>query len=301
MKEKIKIVEVGPRDGLQNEQAVWSVDDRVELIEQLIKIGVDQCEAGSFVSEKAVPAMACSAKVFEKLQDHADQLSFLVPNIKGLEAASNSGVKKIAVFTATSDSFNRKNINKDVKESLIVLSEVCQEALKKKMEIRGYVSTAFGCPYEGGQSVKRVIEVTNELFKMGCYEVSIGDTIGVAHPVQIKEVFKELSTNFEISKLAAHFHDTRGMALVNICEALEIGVRVVDSSIGGLGGCPYAPGASGNVATEEVNHLLLSLGFETGIDTFDLLKLIPWIEKHLGRQLKSKLHVSAPKILYYDR
>jgi len=301
MKENVKIVEVGPRDGLQNEKTIWKTTDRIELIKKLKAAGLPECEAGSFVSEKAVPSMAGSGEVFDALKAMGSDLSFLVPNMRGLETALSHHVKKIAVFTATSDSFNQKNINKSVRESLEILREVCQEAKKSKIQVRGYVSTAFGCPYEGAQSIDKLAEVTSELFKMGCYEVSIGDTIGVAHPAQVSNVFQSLIKDFEAAKLAAHFHDTRGFALVNIREALELGIRVIDSSIGGLGGCPYAPGASGNVATEEVNHLLLSLGFETGIDTFDLLRILPWIENRLGRSLKSKLHISAPKILYYDR
>lgn len=297
----VKIVEVGARDGLQNENKQLSVEDRVRLIEQLIKCGVSFLEGGSFVSPKAIPQMLDSDKVWEKISSQKADISFLVPNMKGLELAKKTGVKSIAVFSATSDSFNKKNINKSVDESLTVIKEVCESAIAEKMKVRGYVSTAFGCPYEGFQDPKKLVHVITELFKMGCYEVSVGDTIGVAHPSQVKSVFTQLSKEFDSNKIAAHMHDTRGFALCNILEALDCGIRIFDSSIGGLGGCPYATGSSGNVATEEVNHLMQSLGLNTGISTKDLLECSKWVSEKLEKPLKSKFYLAQPTKLFYDR
>lgn len=296
----VKIVEVGARDGLQNESKKLSVEDRAGLIERLIKCGLSFLEGGSFVSPEAIPQMVDSEKVWEKVSGQNADISFLVPNMKGLDSAKTAGVKSIAVFSATSDAFNKKNINKSVKESLAVIKEVCEAAIAEKMKVRGYVSTAFGCPYEGFQDPKKLVYVITELFKMGCYEVSVGDTIGVAHPNQVKSVFTLLGKEFDLQKIAAHMHDTRGFALCNILEALDCGLRIFDSSIGGLGGCPYAAGSSGNVATEEVNHLMLSLGLNSGISTEDLLECSKWVSEKLGKPLKSKFYLAQPTKLFYD-
>jgi hydroxymethylglutaryl-CoA lyase len=301
VKRKIKIVEVGPRDGLQNESVSLPVLDRIEFIQKLIGAGLKFIEGGSFVSPKAIPQLAQSEEVWRALQPSPADLSFLVPNSKGLDRAIEAGVKSIAFFTATSEEFNRRNIGMSVDESLAKDSTMV-ERLKSDgvdVRIRGYVSTAFGCPYEGVQSVDRVCEVASRLFGMGCEEVSIGDTIGVAHPAQVERVLEVLKKKFDLQKIALHFHDTRGMAIVNIKTALDLGVTIFDSSVGGLGGCPYAQGAAGNIATEEVAWLMEGYGYETGISIENLLEISKWIESKIGRGLKSKLYLSHPTKLFY--
>lgn len=291
--DSIKIVEVGPRDGLQNEKQILSVADRIEFITRLIGAGHKFLEAGSFVSPKAIPQLQDSEKVWEGLSkfDEID-LSFLVPNDKGLERALEVKVKSISVFTATSDTFNQKNIGMTVDESLNVLRKLVPTALQKGLKVRGYISTAFGCPYEGAQAPVKLYKILRELLSFGCYEVSVGDTIGSAHPQQVHDVFNDIQSEFGLDRIAGHFHDTRGAALVNIKTALDLGLRVVDASVGGLGGCPYAAGSSGNVATEEVVWLVEGLGFRTGIDLPKLLEAAEWVEKKIGRTLKSKLFLA---------
>ncbi len=302
MGERIKIVEVGPRDGLQNEGVTLSVLDRTQFIQDLIDCGIQFLEAGSFVSPNAIPQMLDSEKVWENLKSQSGvDLSFLVPNQRGFERALEVGVKSIAVFTATSETFVQKNIGMSVDKSLRIFKEIVKEARAKKLRVRGYISTAFGCPYEGVQKPGAVQKLAEELLNFGCQEISIGDTIGVAHPRQVKEVFKCLQNSVGLEKTAGHFHDTRGMALVNILTALELGVRGFDSSVGGLGGCPYAQGSSGNVATEEVAWLMEGYGFHTGISIEGLLKVAEWAETKVRRPLKAKFYLSKPKRLHYDR
>jgi hydroxymethylglutaryl-CoA lyase len=293
-------VEVGPRDGLQNESKTLAVADRVHLIEQLVDAGLCFLEAGSFVSPKAIPQMVSSEEIVDKTRLLKADLSYLVPNMKGLERAQAARVKSIAVFTATSDAFNQKNIGMTVDESFKILGDVVPAAQKSKMRVRGYLSTAFGCPYEGVQKVQVVDSLVRRLFDLGCDEVSVGDTIGVAHPHQVSELLKILIRNSSYaSRLALHFHDTRGMALVNIKTALDLGIRIFDSSIGGLGGCPYAKGASGNVATEELIWLFEGLGLKTEVSLEKLLKIAAWVEEKVERPLKAKLYLSKPKQIYY--
>lgn len=302
MKEKVKLVEVGPRDGLQNEKLVFSVAERIELIQKLIHAGLNHLEGGSFVSPKAIPQMENSEDVWKHFSEQKKlDLSFLVASEKGLERALAAKVKSIAVFTATSDEFNLKNIRRNVEDSLQLFSSLVEKAIAEGISVRGYVSTVFGCPYEGHQSESKAISVIKRLFQMGCHEVSVGDTIGVAHPTQVRHLFNKLKQEVPLSKVAAHLHDTRGMAIANILSACEEGVRIFDSSVGGLGGCPYATGSSGNVATEEVVYLLESLGFETGVSIEGLLSIGPWLEAKIGRSLKSKLYLSQPKKLFFDR
>lgn len=302
MKEKVKFVEVGPRDGLQNENVQLSSDAKAELISRLVDAGVSSLEAGSFVSPKAIPQMADSEEVFKKVPKTAKaDFIFLVANEKGLERAMQAGVSSIALFTATSDSFTQKNIRCSVEESLQRFESLSKEAKSKSLSVRGYVSTVFGCPYEGPQDVSRAIEVSRRLFNMGCDEVSLGDTIGVAHPKQVREFWKDFRSEIKESRVAGHFHDTRGSALANVLVSLEEGIRIFDGSVGGLGGCPYAPGASGNVASEEVLWLLEGQGLETGVSIEKLLDCISWFESHLNRPIKSKLYLSDPKRLYYHR
>ena len=279
----VRIVEVGPRDGLQNEQKILSTKDKFSFIEKLIDSGVSSIEATSFVRAPKIPQMADAEELFYLINQNRDfdrvTFSALVPNVKGLEAAIKSGVKEIAVFTATSDEFNQKNINATVEESLERISLVCKAAKKEKIKIRGYVSTAFGCPYGGDDSIQSTIKVSTKLFEMGAYEVSIGDTIGSATPKRVIELVKALKENFPQDTIAMHFHDTKKMALANILTSFEEGITVFDSSTGGLGGCPYAIGSSGNVATELLVYLFDSLGVETGIDLGRLEETSSWVKK----------------------
>ena len=288
----IKIVEVGPRDGLQNEKTILTTEDKFQFISLLVESGLQTIETTSFVKPEAIPQMSDAVKLFQKVQDQfgSTPITFpcLVPNLKGYETAKTLGVKEIALFSATSDSFTKKNVNATVEETFQKMKEVSEQATQDKVRIRGYVSTAFGCPYEGRMDVKKLLAVTEQFFKLGVYEVSIGDTIGVATPNQVREYIKELKKNFPIDKLAMHFHDTRGMALVNIHVSLEEGIQTFDSSAGGLGGCPYAKGATGNVATEDVWYLLQSLGLETGIDISKLALASKFILEKVNKKTESK-------------
>lgn len=302
MKEKVKFVEVGPRDGLQNEKLQLSSQVKAELITRLLDSGMTSIEAGSFVSPKAIPQMADSEEVFENIsKDQRRQLLFLVANEKGLERAIRAKVSAVALFTATSDTFTQHNIRCSVDESLQRFELLAKEAKSNGLFVRGYVSTVFGCPYEGPQPVKRAIEVSKRLIKMGCDEISLGDTIGVAHPKQVRSFWRDFRSEIELKSVAGHFHDTRGSALANVLVSLEEGIRIFDASVGGLGGCPYAPGASGNVASEEVLWLLEGEGFETGISIDKVFDCLRWFEVQIKKPIKSKLYLSAPKRLYYHR
>ncbi len=291
--EKVRIVEVGPRDGLQNEKVEIPVAARVEFIEALAGAGLKTIEVGAFVHPRWVPQMAGTAEVWEQIEKRDDvDYPFLVPNMKGLERAIESDVKSISIFTAASDTFNQKNINMSVDESFEVYRPVAEKARAHGMKIRGYVSTACGCPYEGDVAPERVLEVSARLLDLGCYEVSIGDTIGVGTPLQVQGLVDLLQQVIPSSRLAMHFHDTRGMAVANTLAALELGVSTFDSSAGGLGGCPYAPGASGNVATEDLAYLFESLGIDTGIDLTKLVEasaiIAPWLDHPLpGRYVRA--------------
>jgi hydroxymethylglutaryl-CoA lyase len=288
----IRIVEVGPRDGLQNEKSVLTTDDKFKFISALMESGLKTIEVTSFVKAPAIPQMADAQELFTRVKTElgGQGVSFpcLVPNMKGYETARSLGVKEIALFTATSNSFTKKNINATVDESFERMKEVAEEAKKDKIMIRGYVSTAFGCPYEGTMDVKDLISVTKRLFDLGVYEVSVGDTIGVAKPQQVRSYIRAMKNEFPIGKLAMHFHDTRGMAPTNIYVSLEEGITTFDSSAGGLGGCPYAKGATGNVATEDVWYLLHSQGLDTGIDIAKLSEASRFILEKVNRQTESK-------------
>jgi hydroxymethylglutaryl-CoA lyase len=286
----IRIVEVGPRDGLQNEKNIISTEDKFQFIQRLVQAGLKSVEVTSFVKAPAIPQMADASELFLKVKQELSGASFpcLVPNLKGYETARALGVQEIALFTATSDSFTRKNINSSIDESFEKMKEVSQEARKDKILMRGYVSTAFGCPYEGEMDVVKLLSVTKRLFDLGVYEVSVGDTIGVAKPQQVRSFIRALKNEFPLGKIAMHFHDTRGLALTNIYVALEEGVTTFDSSAGGLGGCPYAKGATGNVATEDVWYLLHSEGLDTGIDIQKLSLASKFILNKLNRQTESK-------------
>ena len=285
----VRIVEVGPRDGLQNEPNPVSVAARIALIEGLVDAGVKTVEAGSFVSPKWVPQMADTAAVLAGLKRKAGvRYPVLVPNVQGLERALAAGVEEIALFTAASSAFTQKNINATVEESLQRMAPVIEQALARNIKVRAYVSTALGCPYQGEVPVGEVVRVTRTLVDQGCYEISLGDTIGVGTPKKAREMLRACADAVGMDKLAAHFHDTRGQALANVLACLEEGVRVVDASVSGLGGCPYANGASGNLATEDLIYMLHGMGFETGVNLDALLETSRWISSELGREPASK-------------
>lgn len=280
----VKIVEVGPRDGLQNEKTPLTLDDRKNLILDLMKTGLQSIEVGSCVSAKWVPQMADSDVLFASLpQDPNIQFSLLTPNMKGFESALAVGCKEVAVFTAASESFTRKNINCSIDESFEKFADVMAAAKANDIKVRGYVSCMVDCPYEGAIDPKQVVKVTQRLLEMGCYEVSLGETIGTATPDRVKNVWDACLAELDAKVLAGHFHNTYGMAIANIYQSLLQGIRVFDSSIAGLGGCPYAQGASGNVSTEDLYYLLSNMGFETGIQLDALMQASRNISEVLQR------------------
>jgi hydroxymethylglutaryl-CoA lyase len=275
----VRIVEVGPRDGLQNESRILSVSEKVEFIRLLSEAGLREIEVASFVHPRWVPQLADADELIPNLPNSADvRYSALVPNMKGLERALKSGIKRIAVFTAASETFNQKNINIGVEESLHLYRPVVELALKEGLSVRGYISTCFVCPYEGVIAKEKVSEVARALFDLGVDEVSIGDTIGSATPVDVENTVGYLLNLFPASQLAMHFHDTYGMAVANVFAALRLGISVFDSSAGGIGGCPYAPGASGNVATETLVHLFERLRIVTGVSLPRLRQAAAYIQ-----------------------
>ncbi|NQD94052.1 hydroxymethylglutaryl-CoA lyase [Pseudomonas sp. CrR25] len=268
----VRLVEVGPRDGLQNEQQPISVADKVRLVDDLTAAGLGYIEVGSFVSPKWVPQMAGSAEVFASIQQHPGvTYAALTPNLKGFEAALESGVKEVAVFAAASEAFSQKNINCSIGESLERFVPLMAAARQQGIRVRGYVSCVLGCPYEGEIAPEQVAHVARELFAMGCYEVSLGDTIGTGTAGATRRLIETVGRDIPRDKLAGHFHDTYGQALANIYASLLEGIGVFDSSVAGLGGCPYAKGATGNVATEDVLYLLNGLGIDTGVDLQQLI------------------------------
>lgn len=290
MSEHIKIVEVGPRDGLQNEKQLVPAATKIALIERLADAGLTEIEATSFVSPKWVPQMADAGEVLAGLKQKAGvRYPVLVPNLQGLERALAAGVQEIAVFTAASDAFNRKNINASVDESLARLKPVCEQARAAGVKVRGYVSTVLGCPYQGQVPLAEVVRVSEALFHLGCYEISLGDTIGVGTPHAARDMLRAVRAAVPIEQLAVHFHDTYGQALANVYACVEEGVRVADASVGGLGGCPYAKGATGNVATEDLVYLLHGLGMQTGVDLDALCDTARWISAELGREPASRV------------
>ncbi|MBH0075356.1 hydroxymethylglutaryl-CoA lyase [Pseudoalteromonas sp. SWYJ118] len=288
---KVRIVEVGARDGLQNEKTV-STADKVALINALSTAGLKDIEAGAFVSPKWVPQMADSADVISALDLPDVNLSALTPNLKGAQAAHAVGIKEFAIFTAASESFCQKNINCSIDESIERFSEVMAFAKANNIRVRGYVSCVLGCPYEGEINRQAVLSVSQKLLDLGCYEVSLGDTIGVGTAKEVTQLIELLLTHIDKTKLAVHFHDTYGQALTNIYAALSLGIATVDAAVAGLGGCPYAKGASGNVATEDVVYLLQGLGIEHGIDLQRLSDAGWEITKALGKQPVSKVSVA---------
>ncbi|MDH5354523.1 MAG: hydroxymethylglutaryl-CoA lyase [Gammaproteobacteria bacterium] len=281
---KVKIVEVGPRDGLQNEAQNVPVEVKVKLVELLVDAGLRSIEAGAFVSPKWVPQMASSAEVYRQVtKSPGISYPMLVPNMRGLEQAIESGVEEIALFAAASETFSQKNTNCSIEESVGRFTDVVSKAQQHNMRIRGYISCALGCPYEGEVDANVVVDLTRRLHDVGCYEVSVADTIGVGTANQAQALFEQLAGAIPVTQLAAHFHDTYGQALANIHAVLQTGVAVIDSSVAGLGGCPYAKGATGNVATEDVVYMLNGMGIDTGIDMDKLLDAGVYINGFLDR------------------
>lgn len=288
--EAVQIYEVGPRDGLQNEKTVLPTERKIEMIEGLVDAGIKRIEMTSFVNPRWIPALADHMEVATRVRRKSGvSYSALVPNLRGLDGASRAGMDEVAVFMAATDSHNRKNINKTTERALQNYEEVVREALARGMRVRGYVSCVYGCPYEGEVAVEKVTHVAERLLDLGVYELSLGDTIGVGTPRQVAYVLDSLvAAGIAKRDLAVHFHDTRGTALANITVALQKGIRTIDSAIGGLGGCPYAPGASGNVSTEDVVYMLRGMGVETGVDLDRLVSVSVRLEGLLGRELPSK-------------
>ena len=286
---QVKIVEVGPRDGLQNEASTVPAEIKVQLIEMLADAGLPVVESGAFVSPKWVPQMATSAEVFTRIKRRADvSYPMLVPNLKGLELALAAGVEEVALFAASTETFSQKNTNCSIAESIDRFNAVIDEAQAAGVKIRGYISCVLGCPYEGEVSFDTVSMIAQKLLQKGCYEVSLGDTIGVGTAGLATELIEVLSRQLPVAQLAAHFHDTYGQALANIHAVMQCGIAVVDSSVAGLGGCPYAKGATGNVATEDVVYMLHGMGIETGVDMDKLLEAGHFISDFLGREPVSR-------------
>ncbi len=298
MGKKIEIIEVGPRDGLQNENQILPYQKRVSLIKKLAQAGLKRIEVGAFVNPARVPQMEDSLKVAKASVkfSQTDQLysdvtfSALVPNIRGSQDFLKSGLKDAAVFAACTESFSQKNINCSIEESFERFAPVLKEAKKHKIKVRGYLSTVFGCPFEGDVKPSKVVKYTKKLLELGVYEVSLGDTIGVASPKQVDEVLKALlKAGVKPKQLAGHFHDTRGTALSNVVKSLDHGVTKFDASVGGLGGCPYAPGAAGNLATEDLVYAMNKMGFKTGVDLKHITSVARWLQKHIGHPVSSHL------------
>ena len=288
--QSVKLVEVGPRDGLQNESAPVSTAQKINLIHGLIDAGVNYIEAGSFVNPRSVPQMADSDQVFAGLtQVPGLTLAALTPNLKGFDRAMESGIKEVAVFASASEGFSEKNINCSIADSLTRFEPVMQAALDQGVAVRGYISCVVGCPYDGEVAPQQVDVVSRALFDMGCYEVSLGDTIGVGTPGHFKRLLDHLLLQASVDKLAVHCHDTYGQALANICSSLEYGIATVDASVAGLGGCPYALNATGNAASEDVVYMLEGMGISTGIDLDKLIAVGQSISALLGKPTNSNV------------
>jgi len=288
---RVTIVEVGPRDGLQNEAAQIAAADKIAFVDRLSAAGLPVIEAGAFVSPKWVPQMADTDAVFAGIARRPGvRYAALVPNLAGLDRARAAAVEDVAVFAAASETFSRRNINQSIDESLAVYREVCARARELGMRVRGYVSTAFGCPFEGDVAPERVADVSAALDAMGVAQIAISDTIGVAHPGQVPVVLDAVGRRVPLERIALHFHDTRGMAAANTLAALDLGIETFDASAGGLGGCPYAPGATGNVATEDLVYLLNGLGIATGIDLAAVVEASRYMESRIGHRLPSRYY-----------
>ncbi|TCP70442.1 hydroxymethylglutaryl-CoA lyase [Baia soyae] len=286
----VRIVEVGPRDGLQNEKVLLSTHAKTTLIQKLVDSGLKEIEATSFVHPKWVPQLADANELVTGLPAYPDvNYRVLVPNAKGMERVNPSILKEIAIFCSASETHNQKNVNRMREESIADFAKFVPVALEQGLRVRAYLSTVFGCPYEGEISLDQVHNMSERLFGLGVYEISLGDTIGVATPASVKRILGSLLSQFPAEKLAVHFHDTKGMGAANAYQALEMGIQTFDSSIGGLGGCPYAPGASGNLATEDLVYLLQGSGIDTGVDLDQLCRTSQWLEGQLEKTLPSKV------------
>jgi hydroxymethylglutaryl-CoA lyase len=291
---QVRIVEVGPRDGLQNEKAIIPTADKIELINRLSATGLRSIEATSFVSPKWVPQLADAAEVFTGIE-RRDGVAYpvLVPNLQGYERARAVGATEVAVFSAASEAFNRRNINASIEESIERFLPILERAAADGVRVRGYVSTVLGCPYQGEVPLADVVRVAARMHALGCYEVSLGDTIGRGTPGKARAMLRAVAGEVPMAALAVHFHDTRGQALANLLACLEEGVAVVDAAVSGTGGCPYAPGASGNVATEDVVYMLEGMGIGTGVDLAALVATGRWLATRLGRPSGSKVTLAA--------
>jgi hydroxymethylglutaryl-CoA lyase len=286
----VTIVEVGPRDGLQNEAATVSTGDKVAFVNLLSAAGLPKIEVSAFVSPKWVPQMADAGEVFAGISRRPGvRYTALAPNVQGLERAVAAGADEVAIFAAASESFSQRNINQSIEQSFGTYEAVCVAARDRNLRVRAYLSTAFGCPFEGPVDPARVAALSSRLLAMGAYEVAVSDTIGVAHPGQVRAVLPRIFTEAPPDRIALHFHDTRGTALANVLAALDLGIRTFDSSNGGLGGCPYAPGATGNLATEDLVYMLDGLGAETGVDLDALIRASMFIEEKVGHALPSRV------------
>ena len=291
---RVRIVEVGPRDGLQNEAAPIDTADKIAFVDRLSAAGHSTIEVSAFVSPKWVPQMADAAEVFAGITRRpGTRYTALVPNVAGLDRAIHAGVDEIAIFAAASESFSKRNINQTIDASLAAYADVCARAREAGLRVRGYVSTAFGCPFEGAVAPQAVARVTHALVDMGAYEVAVSDTIGIGHPGQVPRVLDAVTARVPLDRIALHFHDTRGTALANVLTALQYGVATFDASAGGLGGCPYAPGATGNLATEDLLYMLDGLGIETGVSLDGVLAASRFIEPRLGHPLASRYAAAA--------
>jgi hydroxymethylglutaryl-CoA lyase len=287
--ESVTVVEVGPRDGLQNEAAGIPLEAKVAFVDALSASGLREIEVSAFVSPKWVPQLADAGDVFARIARRPGvRYSALVPNLAGLERAIAAGVNEVAIFAAASETFGQRNINRSIADALQTYGAVTREAIAAGLRVRGYLSTAFGCPFEGDVPVEQVIALTAQLLELGVYEVAVSDTIGVAHPGQIRALLPRLLLTVPASRVALHFHDTRGMAAANVLAALDFGIATFDSAAGGLGGCPYAPGASGNLATEDLVYLLNGLGIDTGVKLDAVSNAALALVPHLGHPLRSR-------------
>lgn len=288
---RVTVVEVGPRDGLQNEATAIGTPQKVEFVDRLSAASLPVIEVSAFVSPRWVPQMADAVDVFAGITRRPEiRYTALVPNLAGLERARGAGVDEVAIFAASSESFSRRNINKSIDESLDTYREVCARAAALNLRVRAYLSTAFGCPFEGAVSPSRVAHIASALIDMGAFEVSVSDTIGIAHPGQVPQVVGAVAERIPLDRIALHFHDTRGTALANVLTALDLGIATFDASAGGLGGCPFAPGATGNLATEDLVYMLSGLEIETGIALDALLAASAFIEPHVGHPLPSRYY-----------
>jgi hydroxymethylglutaryl-CoA lyase len=290
MSDTMRIVEVGPRDGLQNEKTPVGVTDRIAFIEALVAAGLHTVEVGAFVSPRAIPQMANSGEVVRGINHHTEaEFHVLVPNEKGYEAAREAGAKVIAVFASASEGFSRANINCSIAESIERFKPVVGRARSDGVKVRGYVSCVLGCPFDGAVKPQAVVDVAKALWQLGCYEVSLGDTIGVGTPLKAKQLLRAVAGSVPMAHLAMHFHDTYGQALANLYAGMEEGARVIDSAAGGLGGCPFAPGATGNVSTEDVVYMLEGMGISTGVDMAKLVAASNAVGKLIGRPPVSRV------------